>query len=63
MTYSSERIKAAKDLGNEMVNKEIARCRKSMGEEAWEQHGKWVTENIVTAAKMWLAQRLSEGLL
>ncbi|WP_250865609.1 hypothetical protein [Caballeronia sp. INSB1] len=62
-TGRKNRIEAAKALGERMIEKEIARCRRGMGEDAWSLYGDWVTENIVCAAKIWLARELKEGRL
>ncbi|WP_233831780.1 hypothetical protein [Paraburkholderia sp. ZP32-5] len=56
-------VKTVKARANEMIEKELQRCRKQMGEPAWEKHKQWVTENVVTAAKIWLKQQASEGNL
>jgi hypothetical protein len=48
---------------NQMIQLERDRCRASMGEAAWVLHGAWVTENIVAAAKTWIAIQLKKGLL
>jgi hypothetical protein len=59
----TDRIEAAKALGERMIEKEIARCRSGMGEAAWTLYEDWVTDNIVAAAKLWLARELKEGRL
>ncbi|VWD62921.1 hypothetical protein BLA50215_07623 [Burkholderia lata] len=56
----AEEIKA---LGNQMIEREIERCRKQMGEREWEKHREWVTANIVTAAKAWLIRETKAGRL
>jgi len=56
----SEEIKA---LGNQMIEREIERCRKQMGEREWAKHREWVTANIVTAAKAWLIRETKAGRL
>jgi hypothetical protein len=48
---------------NLMIEQEIQRCRARLGEDAWEQHGAWVTANIVEAAKLWLMRRAERGEL
>lgn len=63
MKTKTDRVDAAKALGERMIQKEISICRRNMGEAAWAMHGAWVTENIVTAAKAWLARELKEGRL
>ncbi|MCA8322005.1 MULTISPECIES: hypothetical protein [Burkholderia] len=52
-----------KALGNQMIEREIERCRKQMGEREWEKHREWVTANIVTAAKAWLIRETKAGRL
>ncbi|MDR5778777.1 hypothetical protein QCE63_04940 [Caballeronia sp. LZ065] len=54
---------AIKDRVNHQIEREIEICRKRMGEAAWKIHGDWVTENIVTAAKIWIRRELQEGRL
>ncbi|CAM2158392.1 conserved hypothetical protein [Paraburkholderia tropica] len=54
---------AIKNRVNHMIELEIQRCRKAMGERQWTFHEKWVTDNIVTAAKIWLTRELQEGRL
>ena len=54
---------AIKSRVNEMIEREIGRRKKRMGEHEWEKHGSWVTENIVAAAKQWLARQAAEGRL
>jgi hypothetical protein len=61
-TYT-DRVEAAKEIGERLIEKEIARCRYGMGEDAWSLYGDWVTENVVAAAKLWLARELKEGRL
>lgn len=56
----AENIRA---LVNSMIEREIERCKKQMGNREWEQHKDWVTANIVTAAKIWLNRTAAEGLL
>ncbi|VWC79517.1 hypothetical protein [Burkholderia lata] len=56
----AEEIKA---LGNQMIEREIERCRKQMGEREWEKHREWVTANVVTAAKAWLIRETKAGRL
>ncbi|KWE27996.1 hypothetical protein WL74_09680 [Burkholderia cepacia] len=52
-----------KALGNQMIEREIERCKKQMGEHEWEKHREWVTANIVTAAKAWLIRETKAGRL
>ncbi|WP_175829622.1 hypothetical protein [Burkholderia cepacia] len=52
-----------KALGNQMIKREIERCKKQMGEREWEKHREWVTANIVTAAKAWLIRETKAGRL
>ncbi|MFP3798686.1 hypothetical protein [Paraburkholderia sp. SIMBA_027] len=54
---------AIKDRVNRQIECEIEICRKRMGEAEWKLHGEWVTENIVTAAKIWIMRALREGSL
>lgn len=54
---------ALKDRINRQIDREIQACRKRLGEKAWQEHGEWVTENIIAAAKIWLARALKEGRL
>ncbi|SAL16984.1 hypothetical protein AWB71_00684 [Caballeronia peredens] len=63
MNTYEERVELAKALGEQMIQREISRCRTQMGEFQWKEHGDWVTENIVAAAKIWLARELKEGRL
>ena len=46
-----------------MIEREIERCKKQMGDREWEKHKEWVTANIVAAAKIWLNRTAAEGLL
>lgn len=50
-----------KNRVNRMIDLERERCRKVMGDAAWNLYGDWVTTNIVTAAKQWLLRELAEG--
>ncbi|MDN7950422.1 hypothetical protein [Burkholderia multivorans] len=58
---TSARAEQIKALGNRMIEREIDRCRKKMGEREWEKHREWVTENIVTAAKAWFIREAKAG--
>jgi len=60
---NSTRAENIRSLVNTMIDREIARCKKQMGDREWERHKEWVTANIVTAAKMWLTRTAAEGLL
>lgn len=57
------RVEEIKALGNQMIEREIERCRRQMGEREWEKHREWVTANIVTAAKAWLIRETKAGRL
>jgi hypothetical protein len=59
----AERLQAAKAIGGRMIEREMERCKKAMGDAEWDKHGDWVTANIVAAAKEWLVRQLAEGNL
>jgi hypothetical protein len=54
---------AIKARTNRMIELEIQRCKKNMGEREWEKHKDWVTANVVAAAKIWLKRQAAEGKL
>ncbi|WP_157661504.1 hypothetical protein [Burkholderia ubonensis] len=56
-------VKAIKVRANQMIEAERERCRRAMGDAAWDVHNEWVTRNIVEAAKQWLVKQASEGFL
>lgn len=56
----SDNIRA---LVNSMIEREIERCKKQMGDREWEKHKEWAVSNIVTAAKIWLSRTVAEGRL
>ncbi|HDR8928307.1 TPA: hypothetical protein QDB26_005333 [Burkholderia vietnamiensis] len=60
---SSTKADNIRALVNSMIEREIERCRKQMGDREWEKHEEWVTANIVTAAKIWLTRTAAEGRL
>ncbi|NHV29297.1 hypothetical protein [Burkholderia sp. D-99] len=60
---SSTKSQSIRARANSMIEREIERCKKQMGDREWEKHKEWVTANIVTAAKIWLNRKAAEGLL
>lgn len=60
---SSTKADNIRALVNSMIEREIERCRKQMGDREWEKHEDWVITNIVTAAKIWLSRTAAEGRL
>jgi hypothetical protein len=48
---------------NRMIERELDRCRKTMGADAWQEHGEWVKEYVVASAKQWLSQQARKGAL
>lgn len=46
-----------------MIDREIDRCKNTLGPEDWRAHGAWVTQHIVAGAKEWLVQQASKGAL
>ncbi|WP_157658413.1 hypothetical protein [Burkholderia ubonensis] len=56
-------VRELKARANEMIQRELDRCRKKLGPEAWEVHREWVTANVVEAAKQYLAREAAEGRL
>ncbi|MFC5428476.1 hypothetical protein ACFPTO_06615 [Paraburkholderia denitrificans] len=46
---------------NQMIDLELDRCRRKMGNFAWTEHEAWITENIVASAKAWIVVELKEG--
>ncbi|AOJ87468.1 hypothetical protein WS87_12670 [Burkholderia sp. MSMB0856] len=59
----STKAENIRSLVNAMIDREIERCKKQMGNREWEKHKEWVTANIVTAAKIWLTRTAAEGRL
>jgi len=55
--------KTIKARVNQMIEREIERCKTQMGEAEWEKHRDWVTQNIVAGAKAWIARQAAEGRL
>ncbi|MBY4724623.1 MULTISPECIES: hypothetical protein [Burkholderia] len=60
---NSTKAESIRALVNSMIEREIERCKKQMGDREWEKHKEWVTANIVAAAKIWLNRTAAEGLL
>ncbi|WP_431226809.1 hypothetical protein [Burkholderia contaminans] len=60
---SSTKADNIRALVNSMIEREIERCKKQMGDREWEKHKEWVISNIVTAAKAWLTRSAMEGRL
>ncbi|MDR8077627.1 hypothetical protein KPA96_18375 [Burkholderia cenocepacia] len=60
---SSTKADNIRALVNSMIEREIERCKKQMGDRVWENHREWVVSNIVTAAKIWLSRTATEGRL
>ncbi|WP_321875552.1 hypothetical protein [Burkholderia cenocepacia] len=60
---SSTKTDNIRALVNSMIEREIERCKKQIGDREWEKHKEWVTANIVTAAKIWLTRTAAEGQL
>jgi ABC-type phosphate transport system auxiliary subunit len=56
-------VQTIKARVNQMIEREIERCKKQIGDVEWEKHRDWVTENIVAAAKAWIARQAAEGRL
>lgn len=48
---------------NQMIEREIQRCKGQIGPVNWEVHGEWVTQNIVASAKQWLTHQAAKGAL
>lgn len=55
--------KLLKDRVSQMIMREVDRCKAKLGSDGWENHGDWVTENIVTSAKLWLLHQAAKGAL
>ncbi|HDR9802417.1 TPA: hypothetical protein QDC55_003291 [Burkholderia cenocepacia] len=60
---SSTKTDNIRALVNSMIEREIERCKKQMGDREWENHREWVVSNIVTAAKIRLSRTATEGRL
>jgi hypothetical protein len=54
---------AIKAQTNAMIEREIARCRALHSPESWQEHGEWVTANIVASAIEWLKAQAAKGAL
>lgn len=46
-----------------MIQKELARCERSMSAADWAEHREWVTANVVEGARIWLRQTAERGEL
>lgn len=46
-----------------MIDRELQRCARAMGDGAWEQHREWVQAYLVTSAKEWLLSQSRKGAL
>ncbi|MCY0388239.1 hypothetical protein OVY01_13525 [Robbsia sp. Bb-Pol-6] len=46
-----------------MIDREMQRCARAMGDGAWEQHHEWVQAYLVTSAKVWLLEQSRKGAL
>jgi hypothetical protein len=48
---------------NRQIEIELRSCAEKMGPREWDKHREWVTHNVVSSAKEWLAQQVSRGAL
>lgn len=60
---SADRTNQIKARVAASIERELARCRQKMGDDAWRLHGDWVRDYVVTGAKTWLQQQAIKGAL
>ncbi|NML29397.1 hypothetical protein [Paraburkholderia antibiotica] len=46
-----------------MIERELARCERTLTPARWIEHREWVTANVVEAARLWLREQAARGEL
>jgi hypothetical protein len=54
---------ALRERVERMIERELARCERTMTPDEWCRDREWITENVVTAASKWLRDKSSRGEL
>jgi hypothetical protein len=54
---------ALRDRIERMIDAEIDHCRRPMTANEWDTHCRWITSNVIEAARLWMREAAARGEL